>query len=138
MALAVAALVPGVVVLDASAVLALVFHEAGADQVRDVLGRARVSSVNWHEIAAKLSDRGFSVEHLAFVLANLPVEVIPVDRSDAEQAAALRASTRPFGLSLGDRACLALGRALDAPIYSADTAWSKLPSELGIKLVLIR
>lgn len=125
-----------VYMLDASALLALMLGEDGADAVHAVLPHARVSTVNLSEVAAKLQERGVPDEVVGASLAELDLIVIPFDRDQAMRAGLLRAATRPAGLSLGDRACLAAAATADAIAITTDRAWAKL--DLGIKVEVAR
>ena len=122
--------------LDASAVLARVFREPGAERVAASLPGASVSAVNYAEIVGKLIDLGVPVEAAVAVGHELGLAVVAFDEADAAEAGLLRVSTRAFGLSLGDRACLALARRLRQAVLTADRAWAEL--DLGIEVVLIR
>jgi len=124
------------VLLDASAVLARLFREPGAERVAASLPGALVSAVNYAEVVGKLIDFRTPVEAAAVVASDLGLVVAPFEASDAAEAGLLRAVTRPLGLSLGDRACLALARRLDLPVLTADRAWVEL--DLGVEVVLIR
>ena len=122
--------------MDASAVLAFLQDEPGADQVAPRLATGVVSAVNYTEIISRLIDFGSTVDDAVLSARELNLEVRPLDAQDAADAGALRASTRSRGLSLGDRACLALGKRLGLPVYTADRAWAEL--DLGVEVVLIR
>lgn len=125
------------VILDASAILALLWNEPGSEQVEAVVERAAVCAVNWSEVAAVLSDRGMSVETARTALDALPVAaIVPFDRELSEIAGSLRRETRRAGLSLGDRACLALAMQRKLPAITADRAWTTLG--LGAEVRLIR
>jgi PIN domain nuclease of toxin-antitoxin system len=125
------------VVLDASAILAVVNGEAGQEKLTpEVLAAALCSTVNLAEVQAKLVSRGWSPDD-AWEDATSPIrEAVPFLEEHAKIAGSLVALTRQLGLSLGDRACLALGIALKTPIYTAERAWSKL--KLGIRVHVIR
>lgn len=123
-------------VLDASALLAAMFGESGAAAVQTRLGAACISAVNLSEVFAKLADRGVKAEDIAESLAALDLDVRPFDEAQAEHAGALRSLTRELGLSLGDRACLALAAALDRPALTTDKAWKAF--DIGIEIELIR
>ncbi len=123
------------VVLDSSAVLALLFNEPGADAVAARLPDAVMSSVNLAEVLAKLADRGASDEDLHVSIDALGLTIIGHDEAQAFASARLRRSTRDAGLSLGDRACLALAEARGVPAMTADRAWSRVAS---VDLVQIR
>ncbi|SEN64776.1 PIN domain nuclease, a component of toxin-antitoxin system (PIN domain) [Sphingomonas gellani] len=123
-------------VLDASALLCLLFDEPGADHVGDRLAGALVSATNYSEVIAKLVDRGAPVEEIVGIMADLEVEIVAVDRHQAERAGLLRETTRNAGLSLGDRACLALAQTRRAVALTTDRAWAEL--DLGLEVELAR
>lgn len=126
-----------VLVYDASALLAVVFAEAGSDVVMRHLGQpgGEISAVNWSEIGAKLVERGLEASKVDHELAAFGLDVIAFDAAQANVAAALRASTRKIGLSLGDRCCLALAQVHGARVVTADSAWRELP---GFDIVVVR
>lgn len=123
-------------VLDASALLAFLHREPGAEVVRSVLPRAVMSAVNLSEVASKLIDRGMPVARTKAVLERLPIPTYPFDDRAALGTAALR-SVLPKDVSLGDRACLALAAHLSGQAVTADAAWSRL-SLPRVGVVLIR
>ncbi len=133
---------PFAAVLDSSALLALLNGEPGADVVVEALSKGvAISSVNWCEVLGKLVDAGAPAADTerSLVVAGVlgsSLEVVDFDREHAREAAALRDATRSHGLSLGDRACLALARTLAAPALTADRAWRQL--DLGIEIRLVR
>lgn len=124
------------VVLDASAILALLHREAGADVVAQHLTGAMVSAVNVAEAGSRLIDNGMSDLDVRSVLAALGLEVAVFDADMAYQSAYLRRVTREKGLSLGDRACLALAAAEKLPTLTADRVWAEL--DVGVEVRLIR
>jgi ribonuclease VapC len=125
------------IVLDASAILAVINDEPGAEKLKpDLLARAVGGTVNLAEVQTKLVSRGWSSAQ-AWEDATSPVrEVLAFDEEQARIAGDLVAETRHLGLSLGDRACLALGMALKLPVYTAERAWKKL--KVGVKIHIIR
>jgi ribonuclease VapC len=125
------------VVLDASAVLALLKNEHGADKLTtELLSDATCSAVNLAEVQSKLVSLGGHPDE-AWEDALSPIRVaVPFTAEHARIAGDLVAQTRSLGLSLGDRACLALGLALKAPVYTTDKAWKRL--KLGIRIHVIR
>ncbi|WP_232494461.1 type II toxin-antitoxin system VapC family toxin [Novosphingobium kaempferiae] len=125
-----------VYVLDASALLCLLFGEPGCDQVEERLGRALVSAVSYHEVLAKLIDRGVEAEEARLLLGELDIHIVAADREQADMGAKLRSHTHGKGLSLGDRSCLALAMAQAAVAVTADSAWASL--EIGIEIEAIR
>ena len=125
------------VVLDASTLLALLANEPGAARVAQALAqRARISAVNLSEVVAKLSDRGLPDEAVFEVLDGLELTVVAFDADLALDAGVLRASTRARGLSLGDRACLALARRTGFRALTCDGAWAGL--DLGVDVEVVR
>lgn len=127
---------PSLRVLDASALLTLLFQETGATTVADVIAEgAAVSAVNLSEVAAVLVRHQRDVDViLRAVTAQVTVE--PFTTEDALAAAALWGPTRKTGLSLGDRACLALAQRLGVPAVTADREWSTV--NIGITIQLVR
>ena len=124
----------GPVVIDASALLALLQGGSGAEAVADVLPRGAMSAVNLSEVVAKLTERGMPGEAARAALDGLSIDVFPFDREDAYAAGELRRVTRNAGLSFGDRACLALAMRLGV---TADRAWGAL-TEGGARITVIR
>jgi PIN domain nuclease of toxin-antitoxin system len=120
------------VVLDASAVLALIHDEPGAEEVEATLGDAVMSTVNWAEVAGLLDARGLPVAPLRETIMALGIELRAFAPDDADQTGALYATTRPLGLSLADRACLALARKLGAPALTADRAWLDVDVDVDV------
>lgn len=116
-------------VLDASALLALLQQELGAETVETLLEEAVISSVNWSEVVQKSLDRGVELDNLREDLKALGLSIAPFDVEDAEIAAALRRGTAELGLSLADRACLALASRLSIPALTTDSAWAELQLE---------
>lgn len=102
----------------------------------ELLSAAASSTVNLAEVQSKLVSRGISPDE-AWSATLAPVaEAIPFTAEQAKVAGSLISETRTFGLSLGDRACLALALALQAPVYTADRSWKKL--KLGLRIYVIR
>jgi len=122
------------VVLDSSAVLALLADEPGSDEVEAALPGALLSTVNLAEIVAKLCERGMPAEEATTLIYSIGVEVADFDADQATHSGGLRASTRIAGLSLGDRACLALAQVRKLPVLTADAAWARLDN-LDIRLI---
>lgn len=124
------------VVLDASAVLALLNREPGAEAVQAHLPGARLSAVNAAEVAGKLVDGGFSPEEAGQSLERLGARIEAFRSDDVIAVARIRAASRQAGLSLGDRACIALAARLGLPAVTADRAWRNLGT--GVEVQLIR
>jgi len=123
-------------VLDASALLAYLQEEPGGDGVRAIIMHAAMSTVNWAEVIGKARDHGIDTLGLREDLASLGLSLKPFSAEQAEMAARFRDRTKQFGLSLGDRACLALGHARSETVYTADRAWRHL--DLGVEVEVIR
>jgi ribonuclease VapC len=124
------------VVLDASALLAVLFEERGAEVVREVVTGALVSAVNYSEVVSKALDRERSLDAALTALAQMPFAVVPHDLGLARRTGELRPLTKRFGLSVGDRACLALAERERCPAYTTDRDWASL--KLGIDIRVIR
>ena len=129
-------------VLDASALLAWLREERGAIAAEDALDKVAVMSVlNWAEVLTKLADLGHSPDAVRLRLVRQGVLgsallLWPLDEAMALEVAKLRANTRSGGLSLGDRACIALGQHLRLPVLTTDRAWKAL--RLGVQIQVIR
>jgi ribonuclease VapC len=124
-------------VLDASALLAMLNQEEGSDQVAELVASgAMISAVNLAEVAAKLSLLGMPEGLIRESLDPLGLEVVPFDVELAYRTALLIRPTRAAGLSLGDRACLALAAQVGLPAVTADRAWRQL--EMEVQVLVIR
>ncbi len=125
-----------ITVLDASALLAFLHDEPGAGQVSAVLDGARVSAVNWSEVLQKSLRRLASIEGMEQDFRDIGVIFEPFTATQAALAASFWSDTHQLGLSLADRACLALARESSAQVLTADRAWSQL--DLGVEIRIIR
>jgi ribonuclease VapC len=123
------------IVHDASCLLALAFREPGAEIVRANLRDSLISSVNWSEFVQKVTQHDGNVTPLSRIVEALGVTIVPFTVSTAELAARLYPQTKPLGLSLGDRACLALALERQCDVYTADSAWSKLQLSIDIRVI---
>jgi PIN domain nuclease of toxin-antitoxin system len=123
------------VVLDSSALLAFIQGEPGGEVVAATVGDALMSSVNHAEVVTKLVERTGSLDVARAALGIANVDVVDFDRSQAEQAGLLAKQTRSRGLSLGDRACLALAAREAAPVLTADRIWATLKLDVEIRLI---
>lgn len=122
--------------LDASALLCLLFGEPGSDQVEKRLSGALVSAVNYHEVLAMLADQGVDFAEAQTMLAALDIDVVPVDRNQADVGGKLHSETHSIGLSLGARSCLALALCREAIAVTADRAWETL--DFGVVVERVR
>jgi ribonuclease VapC len=127
-------------VLDASAVLAFLQGEPGAEVVLKALesDSCVVSAANQAEIISKSLDHGLTLSTLQGLLDELNYSVVDVTAADGVTAGAMRAKTRHLGLSLGDRLCLALGQRLGEKVLTADRSWLKVAKPLGLSVQCIR
>ena len=123
-------------VLDASAILAVVLNEPGGDKVRPLIADSLLGAVNLVEVTTRLLDVGFPPADIDDRLERLRFMVVPFDEDLALRAGLLRVQTRHLGLSVGDRACLALALREDLPVLTGDRSWAKL--DVGVEVVLIR
>ena len=126
------------VVLDASAVLALLFEEPGAETVRAHLRTGVIGAANLAEVLAKLSDHGVPAHEAVRAVTILGLEVAPMTEAQAQRSAEMRSATRAAGLSLSDRACLALAAELGATALTADRGWAGGAEAVGVAVQVVR
>jgi ribonuclease VapC len=124
--------------LDASALLCLINGEPGMERVLRVLKNSSISVVNVSEVIAKRIDFGDTPEQLIQDIADLELKIIDMDFTQAALAGRMRALTRTIGLSLGDRACLALAKTMGATALTSDRSWLTVAAELGVSIELLR
>ncbi|MBI5419505.1 MAG: type II toxin-antitoxin system VapC family toxin [Deltaproteobacteria bacterium] len=113
----------------------MLHEEAGGEKVEPLLAAAVISSVNWSEVVQKSIARNVWDESIRADLEALGLSILPFTREDAEGAARLWQRTRTRGLSLGDRACLALGLRLGLPVVTTDRAWRGAVPGLDVRVV---
>ncbi|MGA2654857.1 MAG: type II toxin-antitoxin system VapC family toxin [Gammaproteobacteria bacterium] len=123
------------VILDASALLALINQEQGAQVVKEYFPDVAMSAVNVAEVATVLGHMGIPSDEVILILNDLVQTVIPFERKHIYQTAFLREKTKHLGLSFADRACLTLGLLNKQTILTADKAWGKLQLDVDIKLI---
>jgi len=123
------------IVLDSSVILAHINSEPGSERAESLFGGALISAVNLAEIVGKLAERGASPGIIRAALSRYGLQVVSFDEQLAELAGALRTKTRAFGLSLGDRACLALAEREALPVLTADRAWGELSLPVEVQLL---
>jgi len=126
------------VVLDASALIAMLKGERGAAKVAAGIAGARVSSVNYAEVVSHFVHAGMPERQVDAMLDPLPVAIVPADKALAQIAGRLRATTADAGLSLGDRFCLALAKREGLPAWTSDQNWKKIADAAEVKVVTIR
>lgn len=127
---------PKPIVLDASALIVLIYQENGEQLVEKNLLNAEISTVNIAEVASYLIKKGLAIEEATLLLNDLSIPTIPFDETQAFIAAQLVNKTASKGLSLGDRACIALAMQKDQSVLTADKIWQEL--NLNIEVNLIR
>ncbi len=124
-----------IVVLDASAVLAFLQKEGGAGVVTASIDDSVISTVNWSEVIKKLLSRDVDVGNVAEKMRSLGLRILPFELIESELAGAIYMITKESGLSLADRACLAVATKFDAPVYTTDRQWLNVDLDLDIKLI---
>lgn len=124
------------IIMDSSALLALIANEKGADTVMQYLPHAKMSTVNVSESIATLINKGTTFQEAETIVDSLMHDRIPFTDPQSKIAAEIIKETKKYGLSLGDRACLSLALIEKLPVLTADKIWSNL--KLGIKIILIR
>lgn len=122
-------------VFDSSAILALIFDEPGGELVLSKLPGGMISTLNHSEVVARMVEHGQTFSEAKKIVARMQLEVVPFDRGQAERAAELRASTQGFGLSLGDRACIALAESAGVGALTGDRRWAEAPLPIPIELI---
>lgn len=126
------------VVFDASVILAAILGERGGDEVFDRIDEAAVSSVNVAEVYAYAAVNGLRTDAMDAFFADTGIEITPFSHDQAVTAGRMAALTRKAGLSLGDRACLALAAERVAEVLTADRPWAAFAGDLGLKITLLR
>lgn len=124
------------IVLDSSALLALLKNEPGAEAVADHLDGALMSTLNVAEVLSKIEEWGGDSSEVLKEIALLPINLIPLSLATATGAARFRPHTKSAGLSLGDRICLALAQERGCEAWTADKRWASV--KLGVTVHLIR
>jgi PIN domain nuclease of toxin-antitoxin system len=123
-------------VLDSSALLAVLNHEAGENVVTPLLTGSYISSVNWAEVIQKAMAFGIGPDlNMRDELEAIGVTIVPFLPNDAEDTAAIWQLAPRAGLSLGDRACLALAAARDAIAVTSDRVWANLPLKVTVQVI---
>lgn len=125
-----------IIILDASALIALIYEEKGMAVVEKYLAHAEISAVNWSEVIAYMIRKGVGAEEGLKMLTDLSLPIVDFTETQANIAAQLIEKTVVKGLSLGDRACLSLAIEKNGTVLTADKIWSTL--HLDVKIELIR
>ena len=120
------------IVLDASAVLAVLLREPGDTKIAPRFPGSLMSAANLAEVLSRMAEKGDDPRHYAAELRSFGIRIEPVTEQHANDAAALRPITKPLGLSLGDRLCLALAMERGLPALTTETRWSRL--DIGVEV----
>ena len=123
------------VVFDSSVLIAILRQEPGSDVGEQSLNDALISTVNLAEVATYLARNSVPPETINQALAAFPIEVVPFDREQGLIAGCLYPACKSLGLSLGDRACLALAKSKSLPVLTADKAWLELKINVDVKTI---
>ncbi len=123
------------IILDASALLAYLHKETGWESVQSILPESCIGTVNWSEVAQKIAQKGMDVSAVRSLLEELGLMIVPFSVEQAEFAAQLWKKGRQFGLSLADRACLALAMQQQNKVLTADKVWSELALNIEIQQI---
>ena len=123
------------IVFDSSALLAITFEEEGAEIAAQALNDGIISAVNASEVITRYVDLGASEEEALTSFRAFGVEIYPFDESLAIATGLMRSATRDAGLSLGDRACLALAIREHSSVLTADRAWATLDLDIAVELI---
>ncbi|HEB67237.1 MAG TPA: PIN domain-containing protein [Gammaproteobacteria bacterium] len=123
------------VILDASALLAFLHEEPGGEKISPVLEGACISTVNWSEVLQKSLQRDVDINGMQQEFIDVGVIFEPFMPEQAEIAAKLHSQTRNHGLSLADRACLALALDKGWPVMTADRAWAELGMDVDVEVI---
>lgn len=126
------------ILLDTSAILALLKREPGFEAIENIIANSAMSAVNFSELVAVLTRSGVSEAEVDEIITDIVPEIIPLCKNVGIGAGKLAAITKNYGLSLGDRACIATGNYYKMEIYTADKAWLKLQPQVITKITIIR
>lgn len=126
------------VILDASALLAMLKEETGGEKVEKIIDNSRISAVNYAEVVSHFVYAGMPADEIDLMLRPLPFTVVPADAELARLTGRLRSVTADAGLSLGDRFCLALAIKENLVAWTADKQWSVVAGRAGAKIFVIR
>ena len=123
------------IVFDSSVLIAILRQEPGSDVGEQSLNDALISTVNLAEVATYLARNSVPPETINDVLTAFPIEVVPFDREQGLIAGCLYPACKSLGLSLGDRACLALAKSKSLPVLTADKAWLELEINVDVNSI---
>ena len=125
-------------ILDASVILAAILDERGGDAVFDRLDEAAISTVNVTEVYTYAAINELPTEAIDIFFAETGIDIVPFSQDQAVIAGQLAALTKKAGLSLGDRACLALAKSREAEVLTADHPWERIAGDVGLTIPMLR
>ncbi len=126
------------IILDASALLAMLKEEPGGAKVADAIDGARISAVNYAEVVSHFVHAGMPADTVDAMLGPLPIDIVSADSDLARIAGRLRAVTAEAGLSLGDRFCLALAMRDGLVAWTSDKQWRTIVDRIDVQILVIR
>ena len=126
------------IVLDASALIAMLKKEPGGDKVAQVIGDTKITAINYAEVISHFCHAGMPVAEVDAMLSPLPMVVVSADEKLARLAGHLRTLTSSAGLSLGDRFCLALAQLEKLPAWTSDQNWQTIAKAVQVEITIIR
>ena len=126
------------IVLDASALIAMLKKEPGGDKVAQVIGDTKITAINYAEVISHFCHAGMPVAEVDAMLSPLPMVVVSADEKLARLAGHLRTMTSSAGLSLCDRFCLALAQLEKLPAWTSDRNWQAIAEAVQVEITIIR
>ena len=126
------------VVLDASALIAMLKKEPGGDRVAEIIGDSKITAINYAEVISHFCHAGMPTTEVDAMLNPLPLVIVPADAKLARLAGHLRTITSSVGLSLGDRFCLAFAKLESLPAWTSDRKWQAISEAVQVEITIIR
>ena len=126
------------IVLDASALIAMLKQEPGGDKVAEIIGDSKITAINYAEVISHFCHAGMPIAEVDAMLRPLPMVVVSADEKLARLAGHLRTLTSSAGLSLGDRFCLALAQLENLPAWTSDRNWQTIAEAVQVEISIIR
>ena len=126
------------VLLDASALIAMLKKEPGGDRVAEIIGDSKITAINYAEVISHFCHAGMPIAEVDAMLRPLPLVIVSVDEKLARLAGHLRTLTSSAGLSLGDRFCLALAQLENLPAWTSDRKWQTIAEAVQVEISIIR
>ena len=123
---------------DTSALIALLKKEQGHEMLSEVLTHSSISAVNFSELVAVLIRNNIEEKEIDEILQDIVPEILPFDEKIAIKAGKIINITKEYGLSLGDRACIATSIHYNIPVYTTDKVWEKIAKQLHLNVVVVR